>query len=302
MIIQKNWLDRPSNWPQERKNKMGNPISFGLIKTTSLPPSIIWYGLSNNPILTETLKFPFLTTIHVLNHQSIDKMIASMNQYWWESITELFCAQLLCCGWLFAAPWTVARQAPLSMGILQVRILKWLPCPPPGDLPDPGTEPSTFHKSVFASFMAPSLYLLSNPLIQSDTVMALLILNWQNLQRVSKCFCLKSLSLVLLNLMGSPFGTHELSPIETVTGCPIHLTPDSFDPLLIKGEIFQYLKGLIATIEITMFWESHLFALHAQEMKTSSITPCSLKILSVGKDTSRRNLFNLGGKAPIKYC
>ena len=51
-----------------------------------------------------------------------------------------------------------------------------------------------------------------------------------------------------------------------------------------------------------MFWESHLFALHAQEMKTSSITPCSLKILSVGKDTSRRNLFNLGGKAPIKYC
>ena len=26
-------------------------------------------------------------------------------------------------------------------GILQARILKWLPCPPPGDLPDPGTEP-----------------------------------------------------------------------------------------------------------------------------------------------------------------
>ena len=41
---------------------------------------------------------------------------------------------------------------------------------------------------------------------------------------------LKAFSLVLLNLRGSPFGTHELSPIEIVTGCPIHLASDSFDP------------------------------------------------------------------------
>jgi len=26
-------------------------------------------------------------------------------------------------------------------GILQARILKWVACPPPGDLPDPGIEP-----------------------------------------------------------------------------------------------------------------------------------------------------------------
>ena len=37
--------------------------------------------------------------------------------------------------------WTVAFQAPLSVGILQARILEWLPCPPPGDLPNPGIEP-----------------------------------------------------------------------------------------------------------------------------------------------------------------
>ena len=35
--------------------------------------------------------------------------------------------------------WTVARQAPLSMWILQARILE-LPCPPPGDLSDPGIK------------------------------------------------------------------------------------------------------------------------------------------------------------------
>ena len=36
--------------------------------------------------------------------------------------------------------WTVTLQAPLSRGILQARILEWLPFPPPGNLPDPGME------------------------------------------------------------------------------------------------------------------------------------------------------------------
>ena len=37
--------------------------------------------------------------------------------------------------------WTIVRQAPLSMGILQARVLNGLPHPPPGDLPNPGIEP-----------------------------------------------------------------------------------------------------------------------------------------------------------------
>ena len=41
---------------------------------------------------------------------------------------------------LFATPWTVDDQA-LSMGILQARYWSGLPCPRPGDLPHPGTEP-----------------------------------------------------------------------------------------------------------------------------------------------------------------
>ena len=41
---------------------------------------------------------------------------------------------------LFATSWNVAHQVPLH-GILQARILEWLPFPPPGDLPDPGIEP-----------------------------------------------------------------------------------------------------------------------------------------------------------------
>ena len=39
------------------------------------------------------------------------------------------CAYLLSCVHLFATPWTVARQAPLSTGILQSRILERVAMP-----------------------------------------------------------------------------------------------------------------------------------------------------------------------------
>ena len=41
---------------------------------------------------------------------------------------------------LFATPWTVASQAPLSMGFSRQESWSGLPCLPLGDLPDPGTE------------------------------------------------------------------------------------------------------------------------------------------------------------------
>ena len=47
----------------------------------------------------------------------------------------------LSCAWLFATPWTVARQAPLSMEFSRQKYWSGLPFPSPGDLPDPGIEP-----------------------------------------------------------------------------------------------------------------------------------------------------------------
>ena len=38
-------------------------------------------------------------------------------------------------------PWTVAHQAPLSMGFSKQEYWSGLPFPSPGDLPDPGIEP-----------------------------------------------------------------------------------------------------------------------------------------------------------------
>ena len=42
---------------------------------------------------------------------------------------------------LFATPWTVAYQAPLSMGFSRQEYWSVLPFPSPGDLPNPGFKP-----------------------------------------------------------------------------------------------------------------------------------------------------------------
>ena len=70
-----------------------------------------------------------------------------------EKDTMCVCACILSrfsCVRLFVTPWTIAHQAPLSMGILQARILSGLPCPPPGDLPHPGIKPTSLMSPAWA--------------------------------------------------------------------------------------------------------------------------------------------------------
>ena len=50
-------------------------------------------------------------------------------------------ACVLSCVWLFATPWTVAHQAPLSMGFPRQEYWRGLPFPTSGNLPDLGIEP-----------------------------------------------------------------------------------------------------------------------------------------------------------------
>ena len=48
-------------------------------------------------------------------------------------------------------PWTVSRQAPLSMRFSRQEDWSGLPFPPPGDLPDPGIEPTSPVSPALAS-------------------------------------------------------------------------------------------------------------------------------------------------------
>ena len=51
---------------------------------------------------------------------------------------------------LCATPWSVACQAPLSMGFSRQEYWSGLPCPPPWDLPDPGIEPTSLKSPALA--------------------------------------------------------------------------------------------------------------------------------------------------------
>ena len=81
-------------------------------------------------------------------------------------VSVIFCCELMCschdlhacmCAEaLFVTPGTVVHQSPLSMGFSRQEHWSGLPCPPPGDLPNPGIEPT--------SPVAPALHLNSSPL------------------------------------------------------------------------------------------------------------------------------------------
>ena len=59
------------------------------------------------------------------------------------------CACVLSHVLLFAAPWTVAHKAPLSVEFSRQGYWNGLPFPPPGDVLDPGIKP--------ASLLSPAL-------------------------------------------------------------------------------------------------------------------------------------------------
>ena len=51
---------------------------------------------------------------------------------------------------LFVTLWTVAHQVPLSMRVSRQEYWSGLPFPPPGDLPDPGIEPTSLRSPALA--------------------------------------------------------------------------------------------------------------------------------------------------------
>ena len=80
------------------------------------------------------------TVLQLLDYDYLSEWILSGNIF----ILSLFpyCAVLSCfsCVRLFATPWTVACQAPLSMGFSRQEYWSVLPSPSPGDLPNPGVK------------------------------------------------------------------------------------------------------------------------------------------------------------------
>ena len=66
---------------------------------------------------------------------------------------------------LFAVLWTVSHQASLSMGFSRQEYWSGLPCPPPGDLPNPGLKPTSLMSPALAGgfFIATATWDICNP-------------------------------------------------------------------------------------------------------------------------------------------
>ena len=74
------------------------------------------------------------------------KILIAFNYF----IICLKCCAMLSCSVLsdfFAPLWTVAHQAPLSVGFSGQEFWSVLPFPPPGELPDPRIETCIYYSS-----------------------------------------------------------------------------------------------------------------------------------------------------------
>ena len=69
------------------------------------------------------------------------------------------------CVWLFATLWTIAFQTSLSMGFSRQGYGNVLPCPSPGDLPNPGTEPTSLKSPELAG-----RFFSTSPTIAQETL------------------------------------------------------------------------------------------------------------------------------------
>ena len=79
---------------------------------------------------------PSKLAIILLTKKVMARIWKNLNLHTWVHVCVL--SYQLCP--TLATLWTVAHQAPLSMGFSRQEYWSGLPCPPPGDLPDPGIK------------------------------------------------------------------------------------------------------------------------------------------------------------------
>ena len=111
--------------------------------TQSVGYSSVCYYISGNFIEScvcgicsfSSIFFFFLAVVNTLESHKIFFLMHLQN-----GLNELCMLSRFSRVRLFVTPWTVVRQAPLSMSFSRQEYWSGLPCPPPGDPPDPGIE------------------------------------------------------------------------------------------------------------------------------------------------------------------
>ena len=111
-----------------------SPCPIKLSLTIFLKWPFLSFSFLHNCLLSPLPSFPSPLTPSLTNtvsHVSKNRNNATLD------------LQNACSHSVVSDPATVAHQAPLSMGFPRQECWSGLPCPPPGDLPDPGIKPES---------------------------------------------------------------------------------------------------------------------------------------------------------------
>ena len=129
-----------------------------------------------------------------LSHLQIFKLFLYLCIFLWTVVnyfilwTKIHCCCCCCYScrfsrvWLYVTPGTVAHQAPLSLRFSRQEYWNRLPCPPPGDLPNPGIKPTSLMSLALAGgfFTTSAAWEAPNPLL-SLFILTLKLLLWEPL-------------------------------------------------------------------------------------------------------------------------
>ena len=147
--------------------------------------------------------------------------------------------------WLFATPWMVAHDSPLSMGFFRQEYWSGLPCPPPEDLPNPGIEPASLTSPALAgmffttntTWKAPLLVCYKTP--HHPTTLFPILLHWSSF--------FKAFSLLSANVIMGPFTHLFIQRIQT-SSCYVP------GPVLGLGLVIASLSPQ----EFWVMWKTHV--------------------------------------------
>ena len=130
-------MQRTNEWTPRRERGSGmsqdNGIdTYTLLCVKQITNENLLYSTGNSAQCSAVTKreYMWICVYTQLTHFAIQ-------QKWTQCASVLSCFSRV---QLFATLWTIVRQAPLSMGFSRQEYWSGLPCPPPGDLPNPGIE------------------------------------------------------------------------------------------------------------------------------------------------------------------
>ena len=132
--------------PSEIKAKLGMGRAFYLFELLRKSPRVSWAGAEQmGGKCGHGAPFTSHMSCGPCYGSEIEKRkcFPSLSQLLYLSLFYVLCCVHAKCFsriWLFVTVSTVAHQAPLSRGFSRQEYWNGLPCPPPGNLPDPGVK------------------------------------------------------------------------------------------------------------------------------------------------------------------